>query len=509
MRSKILTLALLASACADNPYPLDLQFGAAASTRSHVAFVGGSPPEAVFVEPGVDALAVSRQPLPDAKSIGLWSTATLDRQSLLVMTAPASPKDEDVTHRLLRYTADGADVVEYEVAAPFTEVALSPDLRRAVLYFREASALEHLQNANQVAIVDFATNDVRDMTLDGFGGRLTGVTFPTQTEIGRPGLVEIDGVLRDLAVFLVSGEVIIVDLDDPTASQVAVQFGDLPFVPAETLLRPGDALFERPTLFVRSSEGSDVAMLTLVGKPDGIGFTVQVSLVPVGGAATDVVNFTGTEVPYLVSVSNGALVFTDIRTHQSFNVDMGVAQRVFLRPAEGDFGPVTQAVTWAPGGTELHTLELDAIEDTLSRRPRQLKVETGVNELIQLDDDRVLIGSGEVLYVVDLAQEQVTPLTSQAIFDPASSALEGNTLLLGTPGQEWVSTVDLLTLNPESMLLDEPIESFHYLPELQRIVLTHADDDGLATVVDATAPTRATSYTTWGFLAQDVLERNR
>src|SRR5690606_40076587 len=138
--------------------------------------------------------------------------------------------------------------------------------------------------------------------------------------------------------------------------------------------------------------------------------------------------------------------------------------------------------------------------------PEPLAIETGIADLVVLDNDRVLVSSGLDLYVVDLPLSQVTPLSAQAPYDARSSALDGNQLLLGTPGQTWVSTVDLLTLNPESMVLDDPIGSFHYLPGAGKVVMVHSDPVGHLTVADAAAPSRATSYVAWGYLLDGMLD---
>jgi hypothetical protein len=168
---------------------------------------------------------------------------------------------------------------------------------------------------------------------------------------------------------------------------------------------------------------------------------------------------------------------------------------------------IRQVVAWAPSGTTISTLDLDGIADSLGRKPRHLKIETGIDALVQLDNDRVLIGSGSRLYVVDFPSEQVTPLSSQTPYDPTASALVADKLLLGTAGQPWVSTVDLGTLNPESMLVDAPITGFHYLTGPKQIVVTHDDAAGHLTVIDPTDPSRATSRSHWGFLLQGELDR--
>ena len=204
----------------------------------------------------------------------------------------------------------------------------------------------------------------------------------------------------------------------------------------------------------------------------------------------------------------GALTFTDIRTQGGFAVPLTAsASRLFLRDVEtGDSG-ARQVVAWSPGGTAISTLDLGGIEDSLGRKPRHLNIETGVDALVRLDNDRVLIGSGSRLYVVDFPAEQVTPLSAQTPYDPQGSALVGDRLLLGTVGQQWVSTVDLTTLNPESMLLDGSIASFHYLEGPKQIVVTHGDPVGHLTIVDPADPARSTSRVHWGFLLDGALDR--
>jgi hypothetical protein len=177
---------------------------------------------------------------------------------------------------------------------------------------------------------------------------------------------------------------------------------------------------------------------------------------------------------------------------------------VLLRDHDTGNGIVKQAVAWADGGNQLHTLALDGIQSTLGRKPSHLKIESGIGTLVVLDNDRVLIGSDTTLYVVDFSKEQVTPLTSQVPYDAESSALDGDTLYLGTPGQGWISTADLSTLNPESIVLDDDISAFHYLGRHGKIVLEHHAPAGHVTVVDADDPARSTAYVEWGFLAQDA-----
>lgn len=506
-----LSLASQLSGCGaePNPYATALELLPPVTTREGLVWVDRGHDEAIFVSPTAEALEVRRVALGDDKTRVAWSRATRDGGSVLALTVPESAKEEDTDEQLHRFAADGAgEPVVYDVRAPFTAIALSPDHRRAVLYFGEDGGAEPLHNANQIALVDLAGQGVQNVTLNGFGGALRAVEFPGQIVEGAPAPIVIAGVQHDIAAFLAPSEVVLLDMDDPALDQVAIPLGsDIGFAPRTTLLRPGNQLFAEPALFVLPTQGPEVGILTLLPEGGGAGFTAQISLIPVGQSASDFVFHDSAAVPYLITVDAAAdaLVFTDVRTQGGFAVALeSQAERVFLRDAS-DGG--RQAVTWAPGGSAIATLDLGGIEDSLGRKPRQLKIETGVDSLVRLDNDRALIGSGSRLYVVDFPAEQVTPLSSQAPYDPRDSALVDGRLLLGTFGQPWVSTVDLTTLSPESMLLDDPIVSFHYLPGPQRIVVTHADDVGHLTVVEPADPSRSTSRVHWGFLLQGALDK--
>ncbi|HEY8377803.1 MAG TPA: hypothetical protein VIK91_15010 [Nannocystis sp.] len=509
----VLSSFLLLGACDGDGLGGSFQYLPPITAAESLVWVDPERDEVVFVVPGDGAdLDVRRTLVGDDRTRIAWGQATRDGKSVLLLTVPASPKEEDIDEQLHRIPADGdGEPVRYDVQAPFTAVALSPDHRRAILYFGQDGGSEQLHNANQIAIVDLAGKRVANVTLNGFGGTLRSVEFPAQRIEGQPAAVRIGGKDRDIAAFLADSEVVLMDMGDPALDQVAIPLGtDINFAPATTLLRPGNDRFADPVLFVRSAYGSEVGMLTLIPEAGGDGFTAQISLVDVG-QASDFVYYDSDEVPYLLTVDpgRGELAFTDIRTQGGFRVAFATAvQHVFLRDAVSENALTRQAVVWAPGGTQIGTLDLGRIEDSLGRKPRHLKIETGINDLVRLDNDRVLIGSGNTLYVVDFPAEQVTPLSSKVVYDPQGSALVGNRLLLGTAGQQWVSTVDLKTLGPESMLLDDPIQSFHYLPGPDRIVVTHADPVGHLTVVDPADPSRATSHVHWGFLLAGLLERN-
>lgn len=489
---------------------------APSATRSSVNWYDETHDELIVASPGPDALDLRRIAIGDETTTMLWCQPTVDGDATLMLLVPASEKQEDVGERLVIVPDDDADdFAEVDVLAPFTSVALSPDGRLAVLYFGTASSGGGLHNANQVAIVDLQTLAVRNLTLNGFGGALSSVHFTRHETPGAEPTVQVGARSREVLAFLAEGEVVLVDAADPTADQVSVTFRDAAgFAPTATMLRAGNDMFDAPVLFLRGEGGSDVAMLTLVDKADEAtgtpGFSAQVSLVPIGATAADFTTYDGIEAPYLITVDpgQGSLVFTDIRTQQGFEVALpGIADRVLLRDLLTETGAVKQAVAWAQGGIALHTLRLDGVEMALGRAPERLDIETGIDEVVMLDNDRALVGSGSLLYVVDFEQRQVTPLRSQVNYDPGTSALNEGQMLLGTPGQRWISSVDLQTLNPESMVLDDDIARFFHLPDAGKLVVVHAGGAGHLTVADDSNPSRATSYSVWGITLQDALRR--
>ncbi len=520
MRTTLMWLAVIASAGCDykSPFESNVDVRPPISTGSSVTFLDVGNREVVFVLPGDEKLDVNRVALGGQHDKPAWSVPTRDGKHLLVLTVPDSGKQEDVQEKLFRLAADGqGEPVPYEVRAPFDRIVLTPDYKRAVLYFGgNGSSAGTLQNANQVAIVRLDSSDgseVVNFTINGFGGRLQSVHFPAQLELGMSQNIHVGGSSRDLAVFLAPGEVILVDMDDVNAA-VALNFNQdtgFGFTPEGTLLRPGNELYETPVLFVRALNSSDVAMLSLVAQAiDPSQFTAQVNLLSVTTGCTDFAYHDDGDTPMLVTVDSdrGSLRFTDITKTEYFDVDLdGPASRLFIRDHDDDGTLVKQVVVWALESNIIHTLELDGIANSLNRKPRKLKIAGGIGTLVRLDNDRTLIGSGNELYVVDFSQEKITPLTSSQELDPTSSALERDMLYLGTAGHSAISSVDLVSLNPEDMLLDDPIQSFHYLSELKKIAVVHDDPVGHMTVANANDLSRSTSYTTWGFLLSGVLDR--
>lgn len=519
-----LSLFFTTSACnGDDRFIDDARFDDPVATASSLVWIDHESTELLFLTPTQDDATRTRVAGAGEGHRPRWIHPTVDGGRLLVLTTPESDTVTPSSPQLRIHSAGGdVEPIAIDVAAAYSHVTLSPDGRWAVLHFASGgtSLGEEVQNANLVTLVDLQVHGARTFTLDGFGGRLQEVQFPGSSDSSHPPTIRIGARDRALVAFLAEGEIVLVDAADPTANQVAVRFfPDISFSPQATLLRPGNETFPNPALFLRSSSSSDVAMLTLVDVSDPTrgtsGWSAQVSLLPIGRAASDFAALDSDGVPYLVTLDPQALelVFTDIRTQQGFGISLSDrVDRFYLRHRATASGVEPQLVTWAQaqgggsnGGQTIYTLDLTEIDKTAGQRPHGIRLQHAIHDLVRLDDDRALASTASALYVIDFVEDRVTPLSTPTMFDPRRSTIYGDTLLLGTPGQSFVTSVDLATLSPTSIRLDAPIAEFFHLSQAGRVAVLHDDPEGHVTFLDPQVPARSTSTTLWGFLYEGLL----
>lgn len=510
--SAALLLASASASCTElEDRTVDLR--APVSSSESIAYVDDANDELLVVLPTKTGAEVRRTPLGGPTDRTAVFRALPDGAGFLAIDVPESAKVEDVEETLRLFAPDGTVTDELPLDGAFDQVTYSPDGRWAILWFGNDDG-QPLQNANLVSVVDLQAKTARSFTLNGFGGRLVSVQFPEYSEPQSTPGVLVGPTRRELVAFLAEDEVVLADLAHPDADQVAVNFGaDLGFIPTETLIRPANSSFPEPVLLVRGQFDTDVAMLTLVDQADELtgepGFTAQIGLLPTGFGITDILTHDSDEAAYVIGVDSPsrALSFVDLATQSGFEIDLAAPiTSAFLRTHEKLGDTVPQIVAWAQGGDALHLLDLDDIESSLGRKPRTVKIETGIGSVTRLADDRVLVGSSSFLYVVDLQSEQVTPLQAKVSYDPSRSVLDGDRLLLATPQQPWLSTVDLLSLDPRNVLVDRPISSFHFLTGPRVIVLDHESAYGMMTVLDGDEPSRENAVLFWGFAVEGVFD---
>lgn len=528
-RSALLCATLLVACSDPDPFSDATAFVGPVATASSLVWIDEAHRELRFLTPTDQGPTWTRSERSADGMAPTWIASTVDGSQVLAMIAPLAESQHDSAPHLIAHSSQGdAPPQRVDLPVVYPSLSQSADGRWAVLHFSPDSptASGVIQNANLVTIVDMATLTARTFTLNGFGGRLVKIEFPAPSDPQAASTVRVGDRDRALIAFISNGELVLVDALDPLAAehQVAVRFfPEITFTPEETLLRPGNDAYPGPALFLRSSQASDVAMLSLVDASDAAtgqaGFTVQVSLIPVGRSATDFALLDENEVPYLVTLDpyRSAAVFTDIRTQQGFVISLReAAERFMFRQASSPAGVTTQMVAWAQadgavlaGGRMLHTLDLEDIDKTAGQNPRSIYIQNPILDVVSLDNDRALVGTQEALYVVDFARDQVTPLSTPSTFDPASAVIFGDTLLLGPRHELHLSAVDLLALSPASVRLDAPIDGFFYLPLAEKVVVLHPDPAGHLTTIDPRNPSRETSVSQWGFFYEGFLDQEQ
>ncbi|MGB1700264.1 MAG: hypothetical protein ACPHRO_09940, partial [Nannocystaceae bacterium] len=269
----------LLSACIPNSGHHDsvLDMSGPVTTDRGLVFEDNTHDELVVVRPVAGTLKTARVSVGTENDDISWMESTVSGGGVLLMNVAVDSKQEDVVEQLIHMDSNTLAQTVFDVGAPFNAIRQTEDGRYAVLFFEAGLPSKPLQNVNQAAIVDLQAETVRLITVDGFGGRVRDVLFPD----GGMGM-DVAGISRDIAVFVASGEAVIVDLADPHVNdtQVAFRFDTSSgFLPSAVLARPADELVSTPSLFFVSSADADVTMLSLVEKVDANDelsrFTVQ------------------------------------------------------------------------------------------------------------------------------------------------------------------------------------------------------------------------------------------
>ena len=221
--------------------------------------------------------------------------------------------------------------------------------------------------------------------------------------------------------------------------------------------------------------------------------------------------YNSNDVPYLLAFRSTGILFTNIETQADFFVDFGAKiEDGFLRPSTQSGVPSTEVVAWALGGSYLFTLDLTNIESALGRTPTLHKIADRVRAVSVVNDAKVLVTSVEdsfEFYVVDFDKQLVAPLRSSVPFDLDRVFVDAGRVIIGAPDYDVVSSIDLDTLDTESVVLDAPLQRLHLLRATGRAVAVHADSAGFITDLDGRDLSRAGARSFWGFILDGELDR--
>jgi hypothetical protein len=176
-----------------------------------------------------------------------------------------------------------------------------------------------------------------------------------------------------------------------------------------------------------------------------------------------------------------------------------------VAPGEPDVR--SRALLYTPGVPAVTFLDLEEIQVGERTRAELLPLATPFERLETTEKNVVmLLGRGGGVDVLDLWDRSVARLNGpdllDAIRDPGSEKL-----WLAPRNQPRLAYVDIATLHPDEMRLDEDVVDFITVPSSTnpRVVVTHPSPLGHLTVIDAANPSLSSSFAMRGYLTSGIL----
>lgn len=507
------TLLAAAAGCApEGLYEDRIEVRQTVELVTGLAFLEGDPGRVLYLEVAQDRVRV-RQPLAAAKGERIaWLTGGPDITAptqLFAMTVPVDERETGIDRALLRVDPASGATDRFLTGSEFGGLAFAPGGVFAVLYHppSDSGAGDGLFNPNEVAIVNLTEAPSQEnpqiLSIDIGGRAITGVEFVES--------MEVNGVIRSLAVFFAVGMVKVVDLQDLAVPAIAVKLtaDDDPrqVVPEQVVARPGDEVRD-PMLFVRASDSEDVYAISLVPRPDGLpGFWGALNQFDGGAQPSDLLLVEDGEIPLLLVANwwGEETNVINIDTADTFALHLeNRAQHAMLRTAAD--GP--EVVLYGEATDRVHFAVVEGLAEEQDANLDDLLIPDGVEQVSVLDEDRLLISpdSGSDLLVLDLETRDITRLTAPGGYDWQAADVFGSVFFVATPGSDRVVSLDLTTGHPESLVLDERVASFHVFGAAGVGLVMHPCPTGRATLFPLSAPSRETAVILDGFWLEGFLD---
>jgi hypothetical protein len=526
-----------------------------AALDDRVAFVERNSQTAFLLDPADPSLT------PRAIPVGKTPVTAVKHQGkneLLVLAQgdPGSNAQAEVAAELDVIAALATQAVAYPLTDRFDAIAQSAEGRFAVLYHSPDAATpanSALFNPNAMTLVDFtppshpAEPTLTAKTIRSLGGVPAAVVFSPRYGFALGP--------RTLAVVLSQNYVTLLDLDNPTHSEIS-----LPLCPTSKgcNLMPAQVVFDPDNLalYVRVDGAQDIYQITLTDEyavtqqpptaPDN-DFVASLSMLAVGGAASDMVLYgAGKHNTRLVVASAQArtLVIIDPSTSRATPVatPIPVTDIVpFVQPAQtGADQPHQQAllVDHASASTSVVFADLEQVESSRGLALEEFPLAGPAAAVAPLVEQGIAVllasplGGSAAVTVVDLHSRSFSVWSSGSSLSPAvlearsPSRLWGAAGATGTGAHTRLCYLNLVARTTEPALTKREISLDQAIVELvplaapssertsdptRYLVVRHDDPGNLGnlTVLDAESPTRAGARTGYGFLLNHYLEREQ
>ncbi len=460
----------------------------------------------------------------------IFATPTPDRDHLAVITRGEEALrkgqvDEDPKLWLLDLSEPKALAQSYEIGSAFDRLAISSDGSTAVAYFSSGgfdATTGVFRNPNELAIIDLQNEPSEDnptlRTVRSFGSAPDGVVLSPPMRI--PGAA--DTSARIFAFLLAENTLTILDASNPKRREVTIRLGT-----GETdaaIIRPRELVFapNTGTAYVRSDNASDVLSVLLSGEePESeLDNDYQPALAELGAGAgpADVAvwddaidrRFVLAAMP---STREVAVIDADTASFVTVSTPDPI-DRIMLFPSDPNLQPrVALLASIAQGLPRVHLLALDGISDQLV--PIDLRTVTmsePVLDVLQIpgseqalivhDADRTVLG------LLDLALGAVSPLEGVGRLDSFDFSADGNFLVGVTEQVSRVGILDLQSLHPTNIRIDDDPGRVFAL-QGGAVMVDHGDAFGRATYIPSVDAERSDARVMSGFLLEEYLDEEK
>lgn len=323
--------------------------------------------------------------------------------------------------RLSCLGSDGTKLPSVDLPAVFTRAQVDPSGKSVVLFNAPDSEAEEnlfffegetrpgaLFNPKLAAVVDLASGQVRTLSVEGFGARIEGLLFPSLAS--GENQVEVGGKTRRLASFWAREELVIIDLDEPELSQVAVSVRTATDNETPPLLRliPSGGGVKDPMILVasRSRDLDQIRLRPREGQPSSL--DADYSILTTAAPARDFELVQIDQEPWLLSATPLGMSMVHLNSSRETLIE-GMGSLRELRTYVDKSGK-TMVLGVPDFGNSISTIDPAKALTSLGRQPQIHRFGHELRRVLSLDNNRVAVLGVDALTVIDLESGKATPL---------------------------------------------------------------------------------------------------
>ena len=379
----------------------------------------------------------------------------------------------------------------FPLGSRFDTLLQSSDGRYAFVGFapeRRDDPESLLFNPNEVALVDLdeeGADAVHRRSLRGLGSAPRSVAFSPEMEIADE--------KRRVAVVLFDSHVSILDMNHPDRPEYTVELSR----GASIGLNEVRFSAEERRIYLLGSNSNDIYVLTLLPASGNRVNDFEPSLNQLGASSrpSDMALY-GEEVERrLLAVSGSTALVIEAGSNRITEVALQAhANRVLLFEGTSPFDDEVEprALLYQQGGSTVSFLDLVGVEERTTRNVESLPISGGIQSVVELEDNLVVLLRAGGVSLLDLESRSASELSTAVNLSSTVATPELKRLWIRPDGYSALAYLDFdeQRSTPGQVSLDEPAQ--HLLlftnSERPRVGVTHQDEGGAITLLDARRP---------------------